>query len=257
MDLQLQGKSVLVSGSSRGIGRAIAVAFLEEGAKVTLTGRTASSLADAEADLGPRHVGSVCSYCGDLTQGDGIHGALQLSASRWGALDILIANLGTGRGTTGWAAADDEWQQLLEANFLAGMRLARAVLPSMLAKGSGSIVFISSIAGRESLPAPLAYSAAKMALLSLTKNLAREVAAQGVRVNAVAPGNILFSGGAWAARSARDPAGTRSYIEQAVPLGRFGTPEEIASAVVFLSSARATFITGSCLTVDGGQTHTL
>jgi 3-oxoacyl-[acyl-carrier protein] reductase len=257
MDLHLRGKSVLVSGSSRGIGRAIAAAFLEEGANVTLTGRTSSDLADVAKKLEARYSGSVGSFCGDLSRVEGIQGALEVAASRWGRVDILVANLGAGHGAAGWMVDDDEWQRLLEANFLAAMRLARAVLPSMIAERSGSIVFISSIAGRESLPAPFAYSAAKMALLSLTKNLARDVAPHGVRVNAVAPGNIVFEGGRWEERASRDPAGTHKYIEEAVPLRRFGTPEEIASAVVFLSSARATFITGTCLTVDGGQTHTL
>jgi 3-oxoacyl-[acyl-carrier protein] reductase len=117
-------------------------------------------------------------------------------------------------------------------------------------------VFIASIVGVESVRAPLAYSAAKTALHAYAKNLARAVASQGVRVNVVAPGNVLFDGGSWAAKLAEDPERVRGYIGAEVPLGRFGNPEEIADLVAFLASSRAAFITGACVVADGGQTRT-
>ena len=124
-----------------------------------------------------------------------------------------------------------------------------------LIKGSGNILFIASIVGVEATPAPLPYSAAKAALINYSKNLARQVAREGVRVNCVAPGNILFPGGTWERHLERDRAAVTKKIEDEVPMGRFGTPEEIAGLAVFLCSPRASFITGSCFVADGGQTR--
>jgi 3-oxoacyl-[acyl-carrier protein] reductase len=123
----------------------------------------------------------------------------------------------------------------------------------MVKRGSGSVVAVGSIAGLESVPAPITYSAAKAALTAAAQALSRQVA--GVRVNVVAPGNVLFPGGGWERRQSDDPAGVRAYVEAEVPLGRFATPNEIADVVVFVASERASFLTGACLVVDGGQSH--
>ena len=167
--------------------------------------------------------------------------------------DILVANLGSGSGKPGWEQDEAEWERLFNLNFFGSTRLAQACIPAMT-KG-GSIVFISSIAGVEALPAPLPYSAAKAALVNYSKNLSRAVADRKIRVNSIAPGNIFFDGGSWEKHLAKDPDGIQAFIAKEVPLQRFGTPEEIASLAVYLCSSISGFATGECFVMDGGQTR--
>jgi 3-oxoacyl-[acyl-carrier protein] reductase len=258
MDLELRDKSVFVAGSSRGIGQAIASAFLAEGARVAISGRDPEALKKTEDALRAAHPdATLLSISGDLT--DFRTGAESIAAilNEWKSLDILVANIGSGRGKPGWEYDPQEWSALYDINLFGSARLVSHALPSMIAAKSGSIVLISSITGIESTPAPLAYSSAKAALLNYAKNLSRQLAPEGVRVNAVAPGNVLFPGGTWEKHIAADKAKVDTYIQSEVPMRRFGTPEEIADAVLFLSSPRAAFITGACLVADGGQTRSL
>jgi 3-oxoacyl-[acyl-carrier protein] reductase len=141
----------------------------------------------------------------------------------------------------------------LQFNLLASARLAQAAIPML--RNGGTITFISSITGVEATPAPLPYSAAKAALINYSKNLSRQVASLGIRVNCVAPGNILFPGGSWERRLTDDREAVLQRIQTEVPMARFGTPEEIAGLVTFLCSPRASFISGACFVADGGQTR--
>jgi 3-oxoacyl-[acyl-carrier protein] reductase len=181
---------------------------------------------------------------------------LEFVAAEWGGLDGLVCNLGTGSGTPGWNQTEEEWERLLRLNFQASVRLAQAAIPNLAAR-RGNIVFISSITGVESTPAPLPYSVAKAALLNYSKNLSRQVAKLGIRANCVAPGNILIPGGSWDRRLHDQPESVGKYLEAEVPINRFGTPDEIASVVTFLCSGRASFVTGACFTADGGQTRSM
>jgi 3-oxoacyl-[acyl-carrier protein] reductase len=255
MDLALADKIVFVAGSSRGIGRGIARVFLGEGAKVVLTGRDSGVLRTACAELSAGREERVASFCGDLSSTPAIQDSLRQTMDRWGRVDVLVCNIGNGSGRAGWSLSAADWESLFEVNLWSAIRLVEVFLPAMVEARGGVILFIGSIAGLESLGAPLPYSAAKAALEKYAKDLARQVAGHGIRVNTIAPGNVVFPGGSWQRRLDRDPAGVASMIAREVPLARFGEPEEIGAAAAFLASGRASFITGACLVADGGQTR--
>jgi 3-oxoacyl-[acyl-carrier protein] reductase len=170
-----------------------------------------------------------------------------------GVPDVVVANIGSGALPRGWDVETDAWKSAFQLNVFGSMALLRTFLPKMVQRGTGSVVVIGSIAGLEAVPAPITYAAAKAALAAAAQSLSRQVA--GVRVNVVAPGNVIFPGGSWERRQREDPAGVRAYVEAEVPLGRFATPNEIADLVVFVASDRAAFLTGACLVIDGGQSH--
>jgi 3-oxoacyl-[acyl-carrier protein] reductase len=256
MDLGLTDQVVFVAGSSRGIGRGIAAALLAEGARVVLTGRDAASLEATRVELGQDD--RVLAIAGDFGDAEVIAGAFARTVERFGRIDHLIANLGTGSGKPGWEQDEAEWTRLFEANFFASVRLTQAVLPHLLGNAEGgSVLYISSIVGVEATGAPLPYSAAKAALNNYAKNLARQLGARKVRVNTIAPGNILFAGGSWERHLANRRESVEAMLKNEVPQQRFGTVEEIASLACYLCSPPAGFATGSCFVMDGGQTRSL
>jgi 3-oxoacyl-[acyl-carrier protein] reductase len=253
--LSLDNRVALVSGSSRGIGKAIAAAFLREGGRVCITGRNETPLAAALAEFeGAFGKERAISFCGDLTDSKVIEQALRATHGQWGRLDVVVANLGSGSGKHGWQLDGEEWERLFRLNFFGSVNLAQAAMPLLAENGHGALLFVASITGVEATAAPLPYSAAKAALINYSKNLAGQVARLGVRVNCIAPGNVLFPGGSWERRLEKDKSKVMQMIESSVPLARFGTPEEIADIAVFLCSDAATFITGACFKADGGQT---
>ncbi len=256
MDLELDGKVAFVAGSSRGIGRAIAAAFVREGAHTVLSGRDGDTLDAARAELAATARGAeVAAEQGDMNDEAAVRDALARTVERFGRLDAVVANVGSGAQPAGWDLDRAAWEQAFRVNLFGSMAVARAALAHFTRAGAGSVVFTSSICGLSALGAPVVYTAAKAALQAAAVSLAREAGPGGVRVNAVAPGNVLFPGGTWARKLEADRAGVEAYIAREVPLGRFATPEEVADAVVFLCSARASFVTGACLVVDGGQTR--
>lgn len=256
MDLGLTNRVALVAGSSRGIGKAAARAFLAEGCRTVITGRQPDALAaTVEALRGEFGDEKVLACAGDLTQTDTIERTLADIRGRWGAIDCLVANIGSGRGKPGWDLTPADWETLFEINLWGSLRLVTRVLSEMTQAEQGSIVLVASITGVETTPAPLPYSAAKAALVNYGKNLSRLVGPRSVRINCVAPGNVLFPGGSWEKHLSERRDEVIRYIESEVPLRRFGQPEEIGNLIVFLSSPRAAFITGSCVVADGGQTR--
>jgi 3-oxoacyl-[acyl-carrier protein] reductase len=259
MNLQLENQVAFVAGSSRGIGKAIAAVLLTEGASVVLTGRDEASLNAARAELSTESTRDrILAIPGDFTNASTIAGAFTRTTQRFGRIDHLIANLGTGSGKLGWDQPDEEWHRLFELNFFASTRLTQAVLPHLFHNpNGGSILYISSIVAIEATPAPLPYSAAKAALVNYSKNLARQLGPNKIRVNTIAPGNIYFPGGSWERHLANRREAVESMLQTEVPQQRFGTPEEIASLAAYLCSPQAAFATGGCFVMDGGQTRSL
>ena len=247
MDLGLRGKSAVVTGASRGIGRAIALRLAEEGAGVAVCARGEPALRSAEAELRTRSVPVYAAVC-DVSNPEALDGFLDAARAELGRVDILVNN------PSGLSLADDEtaWQSTLNVDLMAAVRASWKVAPWMGGTGGGAIVHISSIAGLEATGFPPAYCAAKAALVSHAKSLAVALAPQKIRVNSVAPGSIEFAGGLWAGAKENNPDFYNAVLST-IPSGRMGTPEEIADVVAFLVSERASWVTGVCLAVDGAQ----
>ena len=253
MELELTGRVVLVSGGSRGIGRAIAGSFAREGAFVAIAARNPRDLEDARQDIEEN-----CSvHVVDATDAAACLRLVDEVMRRWGRLDVLVTCAGSGRSVPPGQETAEEWQRVIAVNLFSATNVITATVPYMAQAGGGTIVCVSSICGREALGAPATYSAAKSALDAMVKNVSRPFGRQGIRINAVSPGNIYFEGGTWDAKLRESPKAVQAMLEQDVPLGCLGKPEWIADAVVFLASARACFITGANLVVDGGQTRGL
>jgi 3-oxoacyl-[acyl-carrier protein] reductase len=262
--LELRGRNVMVAGSSGGIGYAIAAAFVAEGANVAISGRTDSTVADAVAALqagAPSGV-KVVSHVGDMTRSEVVDAALLAAESALGPVSCVVANVGIGKAPLGFEVSDEEWEADLRQNLLGSMYLGRAAMRAMTERSEAersacSIIFISSVAGVEALGSPLTYGASKAALNHAAIALARLAGRHQIRVNTVVPGNIIFAGGTWERNLAARPEAWGRWIDREVALQRFGKPEEIADAVVWLASPRASFVTGASIVVDGGQLRSL
>jgi 3-oxoacyl-[acyl-carrier protein] reductase len=251
MDLQLSGKVAMVTGASRGLGRAMAQALANEGVRLSICARGAEALEAAAREL--RSAGcDVHAEAADVTDSSQMERWVDNTVARFGGIDILVNNAGGSRHGALAELSDSDWRISFDLNFFSAVTLARLCAAEMEKRGGGSIINISSIFGREA-GGVLTYNASKAALISFTKMLAREMAKKTIRVNSIAPGSILYPGGTWDRRFRENPEFERDFIGHEFPAGRLGRPEEVAYAVVMLASPRASWITGACLPVDGAQ----
>ncbi|MSO95899.1 MAG: SDR family oxidoreductase [Thermoleophilia bacterium] len=252
MDLGLIGKVAVVTGSSRGIGRGIAAQLVKEGADVILCARGAADLDGAVGALqGP---GRAVGVTADVTTPEGAEAVVAAAVEHFGGLDIVVNSVG-GSGARSFEGMDEaDLQTVLGKNLFPALNVSRAALPAMRERGGGVIAMIASVWGREGGGGP-SYNVAKAAEISLAKAMAGDLAKDGIRVFSVAPGSTLFPGGSWERRLRDDPKGMASFIERELPWGRLGTVEEVADVMAFLVSPRASWVVGTCVTVDGGQSR--
>lgn len=246
MDLGLRNKAAVITGASRGIGRAIAHALAREGCHVAICARGADTLGSTADELRKLNINVYAEPC-DVAEAVQLDSFLESARAALGRLDVLVNN------ASALAFSDDEsgWRGSVETDLMASVRATWKVVPWLEQAGGGAIVHISSGSGLEA-GSPPAYAAVKAALISHSKTMAIQLAPKKIRVNCIAPGSIEFPGGLWAKIKSRNPA-LYEAIRATIPFGRLGTAEEVADAVVFLCSERASWITGAMLAVDGGQ----
>ena len=248
MNLKLENKSVVVIGGSRGIGLSIVMGFLNEKASVSIIARNISNKLKSQL---VKEDNKINFYEGDATDKKSLISISELILEKSKGIDVVIANVGNGKASLDSLQSDNEWEESWDINFKSALNSANVFLPMI--NTLGSFTFISSIAGKEYLGAPNSYSVAKSAINTLMKSFSHKFGNK-LRVNCIAPGNVIFKKSRWEEILSESPESVNKMLEDKVPLKRFGTPEEIANVVVFVASPKASFISGACINVDGGQT---
>jgi 3-oxoacyl-[acyl-carrier protein] reductase len=257
MDLGLKNKVAVIAGASRGIGKGIALGLAKEGCNLVICARGEELLEEAAEEIRKYNV-SALPVALDITQEGSEKKLFDECRNKFEKVEILVNNAGGNKRNAFVDTPDEDWQEIFNLNFNSHMRISKKFAQYMQRKKKGSIIFISSIFGREaSGPGLSIYNSTKSAMISMAKIMAIELAKDKVRVNCVAPGSIRFPGGSWDKRCISDPQGMEEFVKNNIPIGRFGTVEEIANVVTFLVSDKASLVTGACINVDGGQSRSL
>jgi 3-oxoacyl-[acyl-carrier protein] reductase len=243
----LDGKVALVTGASRGIGRAIAKEFASQGAKVALCARSVDAL-QAVADEIAAAGGCAQPYALDVSSADGVRAVVEAVTEHFGRLDILINNAGITRDGLIARMKDDAWEEVLNTNLRGAFYLTRAAAKIMMRQRCGKIVNISSVVGLTGNPGQANYAASKAGLIGMTRSVAKELGSRNIQVNAIAPGFIVTD------MTDSLPEALKAKLLEQIPLGRLGQPEEIAKAALFLASDWSDYVTGQVLAVCGGLT---
>jgi len=249
MDLRLNGSKVLVTGGTRGIGRAVVETFLEEGADVAFCARDAAEVAATEEALGEAGAVALGSVA-DVGDADALEAWVGEAAGRLGGIDVVVSNV----SALAIPDSPENWEASLRVDLMGTVRLIAAAMPYLEQSAAASIVTVSSVSGREVDFASGPYGTVKSAIIAYTQGLAFQLAGKGIRANSVSPGNTYFPGGVWAQIEQGDPELFATAMSLN-PTGRMGTPREMATAVVFLASPVSSFTTGTNLVVDGALTR--
>ncbi|MFD1848476.1 SDR family NAD(P)-dependent oxidoreductase [Oceanobacillus bengalensis] len=248
MDLNLKGKNVLVTGGSRGIGKAIATAFVNEGAHVGIVARNIEELNEIKEELG------VQIYQIDLSEYKNRERLIQEFIADFNSIDILVNNVGASHRESVINTPVNIFEETMELNFITAVHLSQLSNKSMIENGEGVIINISSIYGKESGGSP-SYNTSKAALISFTKAFSTEAIKNNIRVVGIAPGATYHPNDEWERRLKHDPDYLKKYAQDRIPGGRLGKPEEIGNVAAFLASDKASWIIGTTVTVDGGQSR--
>ncbi|MDA1279294.1 MAG: SDR family NAD(P)-dependent oxidoreductase [Chloroflexi bacterium] len=257
MDLGIKGKVALVTGGSRGLGRQSALALAAEGVNVAVCARGKDRLLQTADELRSTGI-NVGAYVADLGDESGAANLVAKVEQELGPVEILVNNVGGSLGTSDLVNSSlEDFHLVMNANLWSAVALMKIVIPGMQKRRWGRVINISSIYGRE-YGGTAPYMTAKAAMIAASKHTGMAVAKDGVTVNSVAPGSILFPGGSWDRFMQNNtPEHVDEFVARNLPMGKFGWPEPIGAAVAFLASQQADLITGACLNVDGGQSHNL
>ena len=247
MSKPLEGKTAIVTGAGRGIGEAIAKRLADEGAKVAVVSRTESNAAKTADAINATHHGAAKAYAVDVADFQAVQELADAIIKDFGKADILVNNAGVTRDGLSMRMSSEDWDVVIDTNLKGAFNFIRAVQRPMAKQRSGRIINISSVSGIMGNAGQANYAASKAGLIGLTKTIARELSGRGITVNAVAPGFIQTD------MTDVLPESIRTAVVERIPLGRFGAPEDIASAVAFLAGPQAAYITGQTLVVDGGM----